>query len=583
MKAKAFIASKQELSKRLIDISCKKYNIETIVLNDEKYFINELETSKPDILFLNESLFNIMDRAIIDEIKDVKGLEHTFIIFSATSNDLSSLTQKIGADEFLPIPFSKMKFESIIRSAVNMPKKILLVSKNESNVEEIKEELLKIGFIVYFAESGDECMRVTHDILPDLIITDYYLFDMKGTLLCEKVKKANLSNHIPVVILFKGNSSDIIEECFEVGARDVLLYPLKSLENYDRITSIITPPVKGRKEKALVIDDSQMVRGLITKMFKQLGFIVTSAENGLEGLKAAKKLRPDIITCDYDMPVMNGWDFCMEVKQDEDINSPIIMVSARGADIDKKKGKVLGVVEYLSKPFKEQDLKEAVAKAIADKKKKKEREAISKYIASDVLENVSDIIEGIKNRDPEEKVITVMFTDICSFTQKCEKLSPIAVVKLLNSYFDIMIKVLQSNNAIVDKLIGDAIVTRFDSGDINKDALNAVTSAHEMLKKLKEFNKDSLEPIEIRIGINTGTLILGNIGCESCRLDYTMIGDNVNIGQRLESSAPHMGCLISESTYNLVKSHVSVGEPEEFSLKGKKSTVKAYPLFKVIS
>lgn len=561
-----------------MNISCRKYNIDPVLLNNEENFMYELESEKPNILFIDESFLDIKSAGLIEEIKENNRLEETFIIFSATDNGMSSVIQKTGADAFLPIPFSKMKFESIIRNAVNLPKKILLVSKTEFNIFELREELSKIGFNVSFCESGDDCMRKTHNIFPDLIITDYYLYDMRGTQLCEKVKKANLANHIPVIILFKGNSSEIIEECFNVGARDVLLYPPYSIENIDRITSIITPPVRGRKEKALVIDDSQMVRGLIIKMFKQLGFIVSSAENGLEALKIARKIKPDIITCDYDMPVMNGWDFCMEAKQDELIDSPIIMVSARGADVDKKKGRVLGVVEYLTKPFKEEALKVAVAKAIADKKKSKEREAISKYIASDVLENVADVIEGIKTKEPEEKEITVLFSDICSFTPKCERLSPIAVVKLLNSYFDIMIKILQSNNAIIDKLIGDAIVARFDSGNVKTDALNAVISACEMLKRLKEFNKDSLEPVQIRIGINTGNLILGNIGCESFRLDYTMIGDNVNTGQRLESAAPHMGCLISEYTYKLVKDYVTVGKPDKYTLKGKKATVTAYPL-----
>ncbi len=273
----------------------------------------------------------------------------------------------------------------------------------------------------------------------------------------------------------------------------------------------------------------------------------------------------------------------MKQKKDDKIKDiPIIMVTARGTDIDKKKGKALNVAEYLTKPFKTEDLERSVSKVLSDVKKKKEKEAISKYVAKDVLTNVDEVIDGVKDKEPEDKFITILFSDICSFTPKCEKLSPRAIVKLLNSYFDIMINVLQTNNAIIDKFIGDAIVARFDSGDKKKDALDAAKSACEMLNSLKEFNEDSLEPVEIRIGVNSGNVILGNIGCESYRLDYTMIGDNVNIGQRLESAAQKMGCLLSETTYNLIKDSANVGPTLALSLKGKKEKVNAYPLIEVL-
>ena len=152
------------------------------------------------------------------------------------------------------------------------------------------------------------------------------------------------------------------------------------------------------------------------------------------------------------------------------------------------------------------------------------------------------------------------------------------MIELLNSYFDIMINILQKNNAIVDKLIGDAIVARFDSGNNKKDALNAVVAASQMLEALKEFNKKSFEKIEVRIGINSGNVIMGNIGCDSFRLDYTMIGDNVNIGQRLESKAGNLSCLISAATYDLVKEQVEVGNMQELDLKGKIRKVNAFPL-----
>ena len=164
------------------------------------------------------------------------------------------------------------------------------------------------------------------------------------------------------------------------------------------------------------------------------------------------------------------------------------------------------------------------------------------------------------------------------FSSKCERFSACKIINLLNTYFDLMVEVLSQNNAIIDKFIGDAIVARFDSGDPASDALDAVRGAWGMCRELERFNLDSFEEVQSRIGINSGEVILGNLGCQKHRLEYAMIGDNVNIGQRLESSAPKQGVMISESTYNLIKDHILVGERQEIEVKGKNEKVAAYVL-----
>lgn len=542
-----------------------------------------ISDKKPRILFVDESVLTEKNRGLILRIRDLDAIDELFIIVTSANNNWSHLLPKLGADAFLPIPFSKMKFNSLFRGILNQSRIILLVSNPESDFSGFTATLESKGYEVIQAYTGDECMILTHRNFPDLVISELNLTDMPGIVLARKLKRANLASRIPVMVLSDDSRAETIEECFNAGVKDVILAPYNTEENIVKITTIVAPVKKGRKEKALIIDDSLFVRNMISKMFKKLGFDTVTAENGLHGLKVAEKEQPDVITCDYDMPVMNGWEFCIEAKKNEQIKDiPIVMVTARGAGVDRQKGRVLGVEEYLIKPFKEPELQK-VLKVLAESRKKKEQEAISKYVARDVLKNVSEVIEGIKGKEPEEKFITVLFSDICSFTPKCERLGPREIVRLLNSYFDVMIKILQKNNAIVDKLIGDAIVARFDSGNRADDAFHAAKSACEMLLALKEFNTSAMEKIEIRIGINSGNIILGNIGCESFRLDYTMIGDNVNVGQRLESISPAMGCLISRSTYELIHHKVKVGPEQTLSLKGKSRRVTAYPLIKVLS
>ena len=581
--AGAVVAVKRGIPSRLIIAACtaSKIRIESI---DEKFdFFSALKTLKPEILFIDESFAGENKIALIERIRNSDDFGSAYIVFVSSNTDDSGISRNIGTDTFLPIPFSKSKFDSILRPFLNQPRRVLIAGSPESDISGLMDKLDSIQLEVSLTRTTEETMTLAHKIFPDLIIVTYDFAEMSGTGLCARIRNTNLISHIPVLIISENSDAETIESCFEAGAQDVLLDSPESEENIAKITAIVAPPKKGRKEKVLVIDDSPMIRNIISKMFKQLGFSVTAAENGVEGIKSALEVIPDVITCDYDMPVMNGWEFCIEAKRRDEIKDiPIIMVTARGTEVDKKKGKVLGVAEYLTKPFKEPDLLKSVNTALANVRKKKEREALAKYVASDVLQNVSDVIDGVKGREPEEKFITLLFNDIVSFTPKCERLDPDNLVRLLNSYFSLMIEQLQANNAIIDKLIGDAILARFDSGDEEKDALDAAKSAHCMLEALKDFNQKSEEPFECRIGINSGNVILGNIGSESYRLDYTMIGDNVNIAARLESEAPKMGCLMSEFTYKLISAQVSVGPGIEMALKGKSDFIKAYPLLEVL-
>ena len=244
----------------------------------------------------------------------------------------------------------------------------------------------------------------------------------------------------------------------------------------------------------------------------------------------------------------------------------------------KKKGKLLGVSAYLTKPFDTNTLRLSVEEAIRNAKHKKEQETLAKFLAADTIKAVNDMVEGEHHQKGSDKFITLLFSDICSFSNKCEKYPARKIIKLLNTYFDLMVEVLSQYDAIIDKFIGDAIVARFDSGSRTTDALNAVLAGWKMLQVLNEFNEESFEEVKHRIGINSGNVILGYLGCQKHRLEYAMIGDNVNIGQRLESSAPVQGCMISESTYQLVKDSAEVSEIQEISVKGKTEKIKAYVL-----
>ena len=380
------------------------------------------------------------------------------------------------------------------------------------------------------------------------------------------------------MVTFNGRDVLEIEKLIKSKVGNILLSPYVSPQNLKKIQDMCPLAPKGRRLRALVVDDSPTIRSLIVAKFKELDYQVETDINGFEGYKAVQRFKPDIITSDYDMPVLNGWQFCSEVREHEAYKDiPIIMITTRATELDLKKGELLGVSAYLTKPFTRLELKNSIDTAVLAAKAKKEQEIIAKFVAADTLKAVNNMLDAVGGyENGEEKFITILFSDICGFSSKCERFSARKIIKLLNSYFDLMVDILTEHGAIIDKFIGDAIVARFDSGNQLLDAQNAVTAAWRMQEKLLQFNLDSFEEIQIRVGVNSGEVILGNLGSTRHRLEYAMVGDNVNIAQRLESAAPNGKCMISQATYLLTQDKVLVGEKTEIKVKGKAEPVIAY-------
>lgn len=573
---KAFIAALSIIITETIKQTCKDSNIEAIVMKSHDNLFAELKQASPDIIFIQASIIEDAKENLITVIKEDERLGKAYLIINAVRPEGAEFAYQSGADAFLPIPFPKPQLEAILRNAFNLPKKILLAGSSASPGSLLQQGLIQNGFTTITAPDAASCINATKKEYPDLIIIDLEFPDMSGNELCRTLKSSKLLFHIPVVIQSPLNDATTIEKCFDAGAQDILLEPYQAKDNIKKISGIVNP-IRRKKEKALVVDDSIMIRNMISKMFLQLGYIVITAENGEIGLQSAIKEKPDIITSDYDMPVMDGWGMCSELKKNpatKDI--PIIMITSRNTDTDLKKAQLLTIEAYLTKPFTLQELQSTVKKTIEENRRLKEQKALTKYISADTLTSIQEVVEQGKSLEPEEKFITILFSDICSFSTICENYTAKQVVHLLNEYFEVMVDVLLSHNAIIDKFIGDAIVARFDSNNQEQDALNAVKSAVNMIKALDVLNQHLEQPIAFRVGISSGEIILGNIGCSKHRLDYTMIGDKVNIAERLQHHAPQKGCLISETTYKLTEQHVIVRNQQELSVKGKKEVVRAY-------
>ncbi|MGM0508814.1 MAG: CHASE2 domain-containing protein [Fusobacteriota bacterium] len=215
--------------------------------------------------------------------------------------------------------------------------------------------------------------------------------------------------------------------------------------------------------------------------------------------------------------------------------------------------------------------------------KKKIKDAFNHYT------NPKLIDELLKNPDKlklggERKEMTAFFSDIQGFTSISEKMDPTELVEFLNRYLSKMTDIILDNDGMVDKYEGDAIMAIFGAPlDLKDHALKCCYSALEYQKKLsklrKIWKKEGLPEILVRIGINTGDMLVGNMGSEN-RFDYTAMGDEVNLASRLEGANKFYGTyiMISENTYEKVKDSVEVRELDIIRVKGKEKPVKVYEL-----
>ncbi len=182
----------------------------------------------------------------------------------------------------------------------------------------------------------------------------------------------------------------------------------------------------------------------------------------------------------------------------------------------------------------------------------------------------------------------MFFSDIKDFTASTAKWQPEEITYLLNSYFSEMSKIAQDYGGTLDKFIGDAMVIFFGDPDtlgVKEDALQCVKMAMAMQRRMSELQilwreMGSDKTFQVRMGINTGFCDVGNFGSD-IRMDYTIIGSEVNLAARLEQSAAPGGILISRETYGLVRDEIVATELQPINVKGFADPVPSYAIREV--
>jgi len=348
-----------------------------------------------------------------------------------------------------------------------------------------------------------------------------------------------------------------------------------------------TAQVSIALENAKLFDDIQNMKNYSESMLESMSNgVVTLNEDGkivtcnMAGLRIMKAMPADIL----DRPAeafftgMNSW-IMEKIARVEDTQKPDVTMDAELAFGGEKISANVTVLPLASVEKKNLGTMIVIDDISAEKRMKS---TMSRYmdpeLADQLMAGGEDILGG------KSTVATILFSDIREFTSLTEELGAQATVSLLNEYFTIMVDCIQKEGGMLDKFIGDAIMAAFGvpmAHDDDED--RAVRAAIAMIRALQDWNVKRLEegkkPVRMGIGINTDTIVSGNIGSPK-RMDYTLIGDGVNLASRLEGLCKqyHAGILISEHTYRRLRGTYRIREVDRVVVKGKTETVGIYEI-----
>jgi adenylate cyclase len=343
------------------------------------------------------------------------------------------------------------------------------------------------------------------------------------------------------------------------------------------------------KTKILVVDDEADLELLIKQKFRRKirenAYEFLFAANGQEALdRLLEHPDTDIVLSDINMPVMDGLTLLGRLPEASPVTKTV-MVSAYGDMQNIRAAMNGGAFDFVCKPVDFNDLELTIEKTASHvqqlrdtMKAIQENNILRMYVDETVINFMAR--PGFENKLLASETVeaTVMFVDICGFTSLSETQSAATVVGLLNKYFDEIVREIIAHGGYVDKFMGDAVMAVF-RGEYHLDrALDAALAVRAKLQDTHDPlpNGTDYHPA-ISIGINTGEMVSGNIGSASLkRLDYTVIGDTVNVSQRLQSAAQPNQIVITETIYNRIKESFQCTPIGELKLKNKANPIMTY-------
>ena len=354
------------------------------------------------------------------------------------------------------------------------------------------------------------------------------------------------------------------------------------------VTEDISPTI-------LFVDDEPDLQVLLRQRFRRqikkgelsFYFALNGAE-AIEMLLANPEI--DFVISDINMPVMNGLEFLTRLRSEFPLVRAV-MLSAYGDMENIRSAMNRGAFDFLTKPIDFDDFDLTIKKTLTHVREIKKhlmssrensvmKDFVDQTWVTKILEEkpIQPIGSSTDNFQHKGETIdaTILFADICGFTSMAECVSPEELVDSLNRFFDVMVEAIQCEGGIVDKFMGDAVMAIFQGEDRLERGFRAAVAINEKLRSLPQakIEGENYAP-KVSVGINDGKVVYGPIGAAAAhRLDFTVIGDTVNLAARVESIAEADQIVLRSDLADRLSSQYAFEQLGKRKIKGKDHPVE---------
>lgn len=339
-----------------------------------------------------------------------------------------------------------------------------------------------------------------------------------------------------------------------------------------------------RKPTVLVVDDHRFSRTVLSRILNAAGYHVEVAKSAQEALERVRHSEPDAFILDTEMPGMDGIELCWRLREQARFRiTPILVCTANEDRYLLRSAFTAGCDDFLVKPLEPVLVVARLGGLLKKFDFYKQLERIRADLARYVSPRVRKVIES-RSKDqsasppPQQRDVCVLFSDIRGFTALSQCIEPTELFRAVSQHLGTQVECVYAHHGYVDKFGGDGVMAIFDGEEMAYDACRCALDIMDRVSALPPLSDSSCVPVGV--GIHAGPVVIGNIGSGD-HLDYTAIGETVNVAARLCGHADPMDVIVSQAVHETVGStaaDLAFGKGESVTIRGLATPVTLYHL-----
>ena len=535
---------------------------------------------------------NTMENILFDIGKKLKGIffKDLKVIFMSFDYQLTSDSQK-SFSSFLQAPAS---FDQIISEANRLSqlrKKVLLIDDSKLVHKNLVGPLRQKGFEVEQAFNGEEGVKKAIANKPDVIICDIEMPIMNGFEACAAIRANSETENCYIIMSSTLKSNEDQKRGFASGVDEYVPKPVI----FDDLLERINRSFKLRsvlRERILIVDENIRQAEIIASFLSKQGFSTRLCQGLNDAKNIFKNFSCDLIISSNNLTdgsILDVGKFCRNINTNGMLE--FIGIVNQEDEAERRLALNSGAIDTISSPPTSEAVAAVVERTVAEIRTKRDQDQFQKYVSKASFQSALEksVLSGLElPTRAEKRQAIVFFMDIAQFTNRCERYPPEEIVRQINTMFEEITEIIINNNGDIDKFIGDACMAFWFNDQENNSNQSAVSAVLKIKAALHSLNSNDEvlvnDPIKIRMGLNSGEVILCDIGASKARVDLTLIGDAVNVAARLESACSKyfVDNLISENLASLTEADFLLRPIDKIALYGKDLPIIVYEVISEI-